>query len=165
MPSYSDERRAAVMQKLLPPHSRPVAEVAAEEGISEPTLYTWRKQARERGLPAPDSGLASDAWSAEAKFAVLVETAGLNEQALSEYCREKGLYPTQIGRWRQAGMNGLDLAAGQAKRQQAEQQQDKKTIKSLERELRHKEKALAEAAALLVLRKKLHALWEDSEAG
>ncbi|MBI5780962.1 MAG: transposase, partial [Rhodocyclales bacterium] len=46
---YAEERREAILRKLLPPENRPVAEVAAEEGISAPTLYEWRKQARGKG--------------------------------------------------------------------------------------------------------------------
>ena len=53
---YSEERRKAVLAKLCPPHNRSVREVAAEEGISEPTLYGWRKAARQRGELYPDAG-------------------------------------------------------------------------------------------------------------
>jgi transposase-like protein len=53
---YSEERREAILRKLLPPDSRSVAEVAAEEGISVPTLYAWRKQARGKGRLLPDHG-------------------------------------------------------------------------------------------------------------
>ena len=48
-------------------------------------------------------------------------------------------------------------------KQTSEHKADKKRIKELERELRRKEKALAEAAALLVLRKKFNAYWEEKE--
>jgi len=44
-----EERKAAVMRKLLPPENRTVREVAEEEGISKVTLYNWRKRAREQG--------------------------------------------------------------------------------------------------------------------
>ena len=165
MPRYTEERRAAVMRKLLPPHSRSIAEVAEEEGISEPTLYKWRHEARERGVPAPNSGVDSESWSAEAKFAVVMETAALNEQAISEYCREKGLYPEQIERWRTACIEGARGESERSRQRQTESKQSKKRIKELERELRQKEKALAETTALLVLRKKLNALWEEDEAG
>ncbi len=79
------------MRKLLPPENRTVREVAEEEGISETTLYNWRKKTREQGLAAPGSGKQTGGWSGDAKFTVVVETAGLNEAQLSEYCRSKGL--------------------------------------------------------------------------
>lgn len=153
------------MRKLLPPENRAVREVSQEEGICEGTLYNWRKQARKQGGPVPGSGKQSDAWSGEAKFAVVVETAGLSESELSEYCRSKGLYPEQVKAWREACVAG---AGNQAERRKEEQQQarkDKQRIKALEKELRRKEKALAETAALLALRKKLNALWGEDEEG
>lgn len=93
MPRYSEERKAAVLRKLLPPNNQSVPELAKEEGIAIPTLYNWRNQAKERGIPMPDSGKRPHDWSPQAQFATLVETASMNEHALSEYCREKGLYP------------------------------------------------------------------------
>jgi len=87
---YSEERRQAVLAKLCPPHNRSVREVAAEEGISEPTVYGWRKQARERGQLYPDAGSDAKGWSARDKFAAVIETASMNETERSEYCRKRG---------------------------------------------------------------------------
>jgi transposase-like protein len=96
VPRYSDERKAAVLAKLSPPHSVTVAALALEEGISDQTLYNWRTQAREEGRPVPGSKAKSDQWSAEAKLATVIETATLSEEEFSQYCREKGLYPEQF---------------------------------------------------------------------
>lgn len=85
MPRYSEERKTSVMRKLLPPNNRTVTEVAKEEGISDATLYNWRNKAREQGIPVPGSGKKTEAWSPEAKFAVVVETTSMNEIDLSEY--------------------------------------------------------------------------------
>jgi transposase len=163
MPRYSEERKASVIRKLLPPNNRSVPEVAREEGISDQTLYNWRQQVRETGVPVPGSGKQTDDWSAEAKFAAVVETASMNASELSEYCRSRGLYPEQIQRWREACVHGARSVGVQQKQARQEARQDKKRIKQLERELKRKEKALAEAAALLVLRKKLNALWDENE--
>ncbi|MFH1981122.1 MAG: transposase [Pseudomonadota bacterium] len=51
MMQYSKERKDAVLKKMMPPHNRSILELAKEEGISEATLYIWRRQARERGVP------------------------------------------------------------------------------------------------------------------
>ena len=150
---YSEERKSSVMRKLLPPENRTVRAVSVEEGISEVTLYTWRKQAKERGLPVPGSGKKTDSWSADAKFAVVVETAGLSETELSEYCRSKGLYPEQVKTWRQACIDGASMETEWVRQERRQTRDDKRRIKELERELRRKDKALAETAALLVLRK------------
>ena len=165
MPRYSEERKAAVMRKLLPPENRTVAEVAREEGISEVTLYNWRKKVKEQGLPVPGSEKQSEKWSGESKFAVAVETAGFSEAELSEYCRTKGLYPEQVRAWREACIAGASSEAGWRQAEQAQARREKRRIRELERELRRKDKALAETAALLALRKKLNALWGDDEEG
>lgn len=159
MARYSAERKAVILRKLLPPHNLTVAEVAREEGISEATLYNWRNQAKEQGVPVPGSKQSSEEWSAEAKFAVVVETAGLNESELSEYCRQKGLYPEQVKAWRSACVSGTQSDVERRKQEREEIKRYKKQIKQLERELNRKDKALAETAALLALRKKLDALW------
>lgn len=161
MSRYSDERKAAVLSKLLPPYNMTVPELARAEGISEPTLYNWRNQAKSEGRPVPGSKAKSEHWSAEAKLATVIETAALSEAELSQYCREKGLYPEQVRRWKAESLQGFQRSAEQEKELRQQSRADKQEIKKLKRELRHKEKALAETAALLVLRKKLDALWEQ----
>lgn len=90
MSRYSEERKAAVLRKLLPPINMSVAEVSRQEGIATVTLYAWRNQVKAEGVPVPGANKVADEWSAEAKLAVVVETAGLSEIELSRYCREKG---------------------------------------------------------------------------
>jgi transposase len=165
MPRYSEERKSAVMCKLLPPQNRSVVDVAREEGICEATLYNWRKRAREQGEVVPGSGKKSEQWSGEAKLAVVIETAGLSEVELNEYCRGKGLYPEQVKAWRSACVSGADQEGSRRQAEKAQAREDKKRIKALEKELRRKDSALAETAALLALRKKLNALWGDDEEG
>ncbi len=99
---YSEERKRVVLAKLCPPHSRTVREVAAEEGLSEATVYAWRRQARERGELYPDAGSDAQGWSTRDKFAAVVETAAMNESERSAYCRQRGLYPDQLAAWRRA---------------------------------------------------------------
>ena len=160
MKRYSSERKAAVLKKLLPPHSLSVAELSREEGISDVTLYTWRKQAITRGESVPNTPTKTT-WSSEARLSVVIDTTTMGELELGQYCREKGLYPEQIKQWHQACLDGQTTATHRAKEVATQAKQDKKRIRELERELQRKEKALAEAAALLILRKKLSALWGD----
>ena len=87
---YSPERKEAVLRKMMPPHNQSIKELAREEGISEATLFNWRKQAREKGLLLPDSDSVPEGWSSRDKFAAVLETAALNENELAEYCRKKG---------------------------------------------------------------------------
>ena len=160
---YSEERKEAVLAKLLPPHNRTIAELAEEEGISTATLYNWRRQAREKGRLLPQGSKEPEGWSTRDKFNAVLETASLNESELAEYCRQRGLYPEQIRRWRSA-CEGANDQADAAERQQHEAvKTEKARSRQLERELKRKEAALAETAALLTLRKKADAIWGDGE--
>ncbi len=164
MPRYSAERKASVLKKLLPPHNQSVPEVSEQEGICQGTLYNWRNQVKEGGATVPGSGKTSEQWSAESKLAVVIETAPKSESELSGYYRSKGLYPEQVKAWRQACINSQLVQGVRDKQEQAQAKRDKREIKTLKQELARKEKALAEAAALLILRKKFNALWEENEA-
>lgn len=160
---YPNERKEAILKKMLPPNNKTIKELAQEEGISEVTLYNWRKAARAEGRLMPDGDTTPTGWSSADKFAAVVETAALNEAALSEYCRERGLYPEQIRQWREACEQANDWDRSQHQRLKAARQGDQKRLKELERELAKKEKALAETAALLVLTKKAEAIWGTGE--
>lgn len=105
----------------------------------------------------------AEQWSGEAKLAVVLETASLNEEELGRYCRSKGLYPEQIARWKQACVAGADHQPDQDRRTSAQLKQAGEQIRSLKSQIRRKDKALAESAALLVLQKKFQALWEDED--
>ena len=61
--------------------------------------------------------------------------------------------------WRKEMLNGLETASP-AKKNKGKSPEAKR-IRELERELYRKEKALAETAALLVLKKKAQAIWGD----
>ncbi len=160
---YSAERKEAVLKKMLPPNNRSIREIAAEEGISEATLYNWRKTARAEGRLLPDGDQTSAGWSAADKFAAVVETAALNEAELSAWCRERGLYPEQIRQWREACEQANDWDRTQNEKLKQARKADQQRLKALEQDLKKKEKALAETAALLVLSKKLEAIWGDEE--
>jgi transposase-like protein len=160
---YSEEFKASIIAKMLAPNSVSVPDLVRETGIPKDTLYTWRiKHLKSKGhatvQPAPSGGLSS-----EGKFTAVMETASLNEVELSEYCRRRGLYPAQLSTWREACVQANASATAKVDREKLRQQA--KDIKQLEAELRRKEKALAEAAALLMLQKKVQALWGEPEGG
>ena len=161
MRRISIERKEAILVKLLPPNNEPVVEVAIKEGISESTLYNWLSKLKAEGKVVPGSKKMSEQWSSEMKFMTAVATAQMDAEEKSHYCRENGLYIEQIEEWKAACIAGMMSSQEQKKQARVEAEQDKKRIKNLEKELRRKEKALAETAALLVLRKKLDAFWEE----
>jgi transposase-like protein len=160
---YSKKRKEAVLKKMMAPHNRSIKELAAEEGITEATLYNWRNKARKQGLLLPDSDTGPSGWTARDKFAAVLESGSLNEQEKAEYCRRKGIYPEQLAQWQSACEVANDWDRQSAEVLKNEKKASQKRIKELEKELHRKEKALAETAALLVLRKKAEAIWGNSE--
>ena len=161
--SYSPERREAVLKKMLPPNQRSIPDLAREEGIAEPTLYAWRTKARNEGRLMPDSTNTPEGWSSRDKFSAVLETATMSQAEVAEYCRSKAIHTSQIEAWREACMQANDWEReSNAQLKSATKAADKRT-KKLEAELLRKEKALAEAAALLVLRGKLNALYGEDE--
>jgi len=157
--AYSKELRDAMVAKMLPPNNQSISRISKQEGIPEATLRKWRDGARANGKAAPASNAGSDEWSTEDKFLIVIETAGLSETELAEYCRKKGLYAEQIELWKNACMQANGGVAQEASRLTKALKQKDKEVKLLEKELIRKEKALAETAALLILRKKANAIW------
>ena len=167
MRRYSEAVKADVRRRMSPPQRQSVAQISAELGIHVVTLYNWRKAWRLQGEVVPASEKDPEGWGATNKFTVVLETAGLNATELSAYCRERGLYPQQVERWRQASQDANEkpvLTLKEQKELERLRAQDQKEIKRLKQELRRKEKALAEAAALLIASKKIQAFWgEDGD--
>ena len=167
MARYSEEFKESIIQKMMPPNNVPVSQLVRDTGISDVTLYTWRKIAVSKGVPVPGNGKNPDQWTAENKFAVIIETAALNEAELAEYCRKKGLFAEQIQQWKATFISSVSVQPeSHPKHRKAlsdEHKKDKKIIKKLERELIRKDKALAETAALLVLTKKAQEIWGAPE--
>ena len=160
---YSEEFKESVVKRMMPPNSVSVLQLSKETGVSDVTLYKWRKDFRSKGIAVPGDSSNPANWTAADKLAVVIETAAMNEVQLGEYCRSKGLYAEQIVQWKQAALSGYQHSDQVEKEKAKTRHEDRKKIKQLERELNRKEKALAETAALLVLAKKCEAIWGDEE--
>lgn len=157
MTRYSNELKEQIMKKMMPPSSRSVADIARETGISTPTLYAWKQQFQKQGYIVPSKSSRPHGWDAKAKLAAVIKTAALNETERSAWGREHGVYPEQLEAWKRA-FEAQDNPASQA-----ELASERKRRRRLEKELRRKERALAEAAALLTLSKKAEAIWGTRE--
>ena len=160
---YSEKFKESAIKKMMPPAPVSVPQLCRETGVSDVTLYKWRKEYRNKGVAVPTYKSKAEDWIAEDKLAVIIETAPLNEVELSEYCRSKGLFKKQVDQWKVEALSGYQKSVQTKKQQSRHRQEDKKKIKQLERELKRKEKALAETAALLVLSKKCEAIWGVDE--
>lgn len=159
MNRYSQEYKEAAIKKFAQSELS-IRQFAQSEAINLSTFYNWVSKL----LPNYQSELTMsntpqnpDTWSSEQKFTVVLETAALTESELSEYCREKGLFPEQVIQWKKSCLQANQTQVQQQKQQAKERKADQKTIRTLKKELKRKEAALAETAALLVLRKKFNA--------
>lgn len=163
MAKYSEEFKYSIMMKMMPPENQSISAISRETGLSEATLHKWRKQARAKGVAVPGGEQEVERWSTQDKFLIVIETAQLSEVEMAEYCRSKGLYVEQVQAWRDACMQANGGVAQEASRLQKDLREKDRQMKKLAQELRRKEAALAETAALLVLRKKANAIWGDGE--
>ena len=161
---YATGFKESILKRILPPNNAYIPEISRETGVPVDTLYTWRTKYRSRfqRTGVPREGERSSLTS-EDKLSAILETMALNEVERGEYCRKKGVYPEQIEEWKKAVLESLSSPSERVQRGTVSQQA--KTIRQLESELLRKEKALAEAATLLMLKKKLDALLEEKEAG
>lgn len=163
MAKYSEKFKYSIISRMMPPQNESVSAIARETGLSEGTLYEWKKKAKSKGIAVPGGVSESERWSTQDKFSIVVETATLSEIELADYCRKKGLYVEQVQAWRDACMQANGGVAQQASQLQRNLREKDIELKKLNQELRRKEAALAETAALLVLRKKANAIWGDNE--
>lgn len=160
MVRYSSEFKEQIVRKMMPPSNQTVARISRETGIAAPTLYSWRNQFRTQGHVVPASDTNPEGWNWKTKAAAVIATQSMNEAEKAEYCRKNGLYIEQLEAWESAFEVAEDFKSPTSKAQEAAA---RKKVKQLEKELRRKDKALAEAAALLVLSKKVQAIWGTQE--
>ena len=163
------EFKEQALSKARQRGSRTLDEVAGELNMPVGTLKNWLKMPRNTApqtvMPSslPQS-LPARQWSAAERLLALHESHGLSGAALHAWCREKGLFEHQLTLWREAFCAAPEPQSAQERR---ESKSELKTLQNkheaLQRELRRKERALAEAAALLVLQKKFQALLGDED--
>ena len=147
-------------------------DVADALGVGQSTLNRWIVRSRNHEFEAASGNGASSVnrmtkekrpqdWNPEDKLNMVVRCAALDESEISKLCREQGLYPHHIKQWR------LDFVGGTAvsppAKDRAEAKQLRNENKALKKELNRKDKALAETASLLVLQKKVNAIWGNDE--
>jgi len=171
---YTDMFKNTMIQKMTGPAAMSASALSKQVEVPQSTLSKWlrmagvgssygfpnnahgySKMAKIKGLKRPND------WSAEDKLKVVMEAAGLDDEQLGELLRKKGLHQTHLQQWRLQMLDGLQT--GFSKKTARQKQADTKRIRALEKELRRKDKALAETAALLVLKKKVQQIWGDED--
>ncbi len=159
---YSEEFKANLVQRVCRPGGPSAYQVAREVGVSASALYDWVRKSSRSPLSRSNSSKPKPGgrarrpqdWSPAEKLEAVLHASRLDEDELGTYLRESGLHEEHLRAWRQQAVAGLGPSSSGDKRLRKENQR-------LSRELSRKERALAEAAALLVLSKKARALWGE----
>jgi transposase len=162
---YSQALKARMVRRMAGPQGMSATALSREAGIAQPTLSKWLREAGRMRSMKPEKPVQPASGSAKPKrpqdrtalekLEAVVEAARLGEGELGEFLRREGLHREHIEQWRKAAEGAL----GRSGQPSPEARQ----VRELEKELRRKEKALAEAGALLVLKKKVRAIWGDED--
>ena len=161
--TYTEAFVEQALVKLFSRGDRTIRSVADDLSVNYHTLKNWMKRkTKDNGSEAVNSEAVNKEkrpqdWRAEEQLVALHESHGLSGEALHAWCRERGLFAHHLTGWKDAFCADSKGAAPVARELGAL----KGEIQQLKRELVRKERALAEAAALLILQKKFRALWED----
>lgn len=163
--AYSKEFKQSIVIKMLPPNNQSLGQIQQETGVPEGTLKKWRVEIRKDGFAAPAGEKQSEQWSTRDKFLIVIETATLSEIEIAEYCRKKGLYVEQVKSWHDNCLQANGGVAQELALSQKREKEKERELKLVRKELQRKDSALAETAAILVLRKKAEAIWgyQDEE--
>jgi transposase len=160
---YGEKFKARAVAQLAGPEKKSAAGLSRELGVPQPTLSRWLREAgrvrrvSEEEKPQAPARRPED-WSPQEKLAAVEEYAGLSESERGAWLRRRGVKSEYLTQWREQALSGF------VPQKRSASAHDSRRERALERELARKDKALAEAAALLVLRGKLQALWGAKDA-
>jgi len=157
---YSQALKSSLVKKMMVPGGPSASALSRTVGISQPVLSSWvRKYGRTVTMGKEER--TPDKWASEDKVQAVLDTARLNEEELGLYLRRNGIHATHLEQWKAEIVEGMKSLENPG----AERREQNLKIRELERELKRKEKALAEAATLLVLKKKAETIWGVREDG
>jgi len=154
-----------MVAKLVGPHAMSATALGAETGLAQATLSRWLKEASKVRLPTPgrhDEVVKKQPqeWTPEEKLQIVLEAAALPEGELGVFLRSKGIHEALLAEWKDQALAGLRGTEAASKLQTTRESRE---MRELRRELKRKDKALAETAALIVLKKKAQAIWGDED--
>jgi transposase len=169
---YSEAFKSKMVQRMMGPQAKSAYALSVELGLSQPTLSRWLRAARSNlgpmskvpSSPPPPSSpkpRRTEDWSPVERLRVLNEASNVADAELGAFLRREGLHEATLREWREAALEGL--SPQRTSRAKQKLGSEGKRVKELEKELRRKDRALAEAAALLILQKKVQALWGDGD--
>ena len=167
---YSEQFKERMVRRMLPPESISAMQLSLKVGASQASLSRWLHRARvvvvpmAKKNPSQPAAKPARSWSPKEKIEAVFEAAAIPDEELGAYLRRRGLHDADLRTWREIMMESSKDTLGPAKRRKkAKPTNEQERIKSLERELRRKEKALAKVTALLVLKKEVLAIRGDGD--
>ena len=160
MNKYSRAVKEGILKKVLPPERRSIAEVSRETGVNQQTIRNWINKSNSGILPDGSQESSPRFMTPKEKYQLVLEAAGIDNDQLGLFLRERGLHSEHLTIWDQ---ELREMIEKKSDKKDLELKALKKRNQELEKELQRKEKALAEAAASLLLKKKLDALTEDQK--
>lgn len=167
---YSEAFQLKAIGRLAGSSAISASMLAREIGVSEATLSRWKTRwcsvtsdLASQGLVMTGtiSHLRPNDKPASEKFRIVCEARGLDDSALGEFLRKEGIHKAQLDEWTQEVLQAL--SANPKLSRTSHKNAEQRKVKDLEAELERKDKALAEAAVLLMLKKKHPRLWGDGE--
>jgi len=163
MKRLSEEAKKSIVEKALTRNGKGLSEIASLHNIGYSTLQKWIIKYKTGVADSRNSNKSSvnSQITRSEQLQHLLATSKLDEIALGAYCREHGLYSFQMQQWKNEFMSQSDNQNKQD--QQSELKALRAENKLLKQDLRRKDRALAETAALLVLKKKADLIWGEPE--
>ena len=162
---HSEGFKARMVARMAGSEGISACALSRESGVPQPTLSRWLRSARsvQRMSKSEEPSKRPQNWSSQEKLRIVVEAARLEPEELGAFLRREGLHEAQLLEWTRAATTGLD--GPKSPESKKGKNAEERRIRELERELRRKDAALAEVTALLVLQKKIRALWGDADDG
>ena len=154
--SYTEAFKEQAVEKVLQREHKTIQTIADELNVNHFTLKNWLKTYKRGSMSKEPASKRPEDWNTEQRFQLLMESSTFEGDAMNAFCRQKGIFTHHLEAWRKAF-----LWASQTATKTASDKVLRDQVKQLTKELNRKEKALAEAAALLVLQKKFNAFWEE----
>lgn len=153
----SQTAREEILARLRQPGAPSVASIAEEVGIPVSTIYWWISRERHSRHVSYSAGTVSmtkrvKRRTAETKLRLVGESLSLKGETLLSFCATNGVTLEELLSWRDVTLSGLEHVDRDGKGRT--QQELCAELERLEKDVRRKNEALAEAAALLVLQKK-----------
>lgn len=153
---YSEDFKQSIVQKILMPGGPTIMQTSEKIGVHHISIRNWIKSYANRS----DMKKTKD-WTPEKKLQAIAHTLTMSEKELGEFLRSNGLHSSDLEQWKQDFYSSQQTVGRPRNDRELNQLRTKE--KELSKDLRRKERALAEMSARVILLKKSHAIFGEPE--